>query len=66
MFLESMEETAARDVAQTPAEAISDSEIDSLIEAETQAEKARESQEFASLRAELAELKGEKTDKEAK
>lgn len=66
MFLESMEETAARDVAQAQVEAISDAEIDSLIEAESEAEKAREKQELSSLRAELAELKGERTDKEAK
>jgi hypothetical protein len=67
MFLDSIEEGASADVAATPADAISDEEIDRMIEAEEQVEKARESAEMSDLRAELAELKGEaKEDKESK
>ena len=65
MFLDGMEEGAAADVSS--AEAISDDEIDAMIEAEEQVEKARDDQQMSALRAELAELKGEaKEDKESK
>lgn len=66
MFLDSIQEGAAGDVAAAP-EAISDSEIDAMIEAEERVEEARESAQMSALRAELAELKGEASgDKEAK
>jgi len=66
MFLDAIQEGAAADVAAS-AEAISDEEIDRLIEAEEQVEKAREEQQLSALRAELAELKGEAAeDKESK
>lgn len=66
MFLESIEQGAAADISAAPAEAISDEEIDRMIEAEEQVEKAREETQMSALRAELAELKGEARDKEAK
>jgi DNA polymerase III alpha subunit (gram-positive type) len=67
LFLESVESAASADVAAAPAEAISEDEIDRLIEAEDQAEKAREQQQLSGLRAELAALKGPATPgKEAK
>jgi len=70
MFLESIEQGAAADVtasAATAGEAISDEEIDRLIEVEEKVEKAREEQQMSALRAELAALKGEtKEDKETK
>jgi hypothetical protein len=58
MFLDGMEQGAAVDVSQA-AEAISDDEIDRLIAAEEQVEKAREDQQMSALRAELEQLKGE-------
>lgn len=58
MFLDGIEDTAARDVSATATEAISDEEIDRMIMAEEQVEKAREGQQLSALRAELAELKG--------
>ena len=66
MFLDSIEEGAAADVSATPAEAITDDEIDRMIEAEEQVEDAREAQQMSALRAELAELKGESAKKESK
>ncbi len=57
MFLESIEETAAGDVAATPAETITDQEIDAMIEAEAESEHAKDVDELASLRAELDALK---------
>lgn len=66
MFLDAVEDGAGADIA-TSTEAISDDEIDAMIEAEEQVEKARDDQQMSSLRAELAELKGEASgDKEAK
>lgn len=66
MFLDAVQEGAASDVS-TSAEAISDEEIDAMIAAEENVEKAREQQQLSSLRAELAELKGAQTgDKESK
>jgi hypothetical protein len=59
MFLESIESGAAVDVAQAPAEAITDEEIDRMIAAEEQVEVARETQQMSALRAELNALKGE-------
>jgi len=66
MFLDSIEEGAAADVSAAATEAISDEEIDRMIEAEEQVEEAREAQQMSALRAELAELKGEEKDKESK
>jgi len=58
MFLESIEDIAAQDVQAAPAEAVSDEEIDRMIEAEGQAEHAKELGKIADLRAELESLKG--------
>ncbi|MBI5866392.1 MAG: hypothetical protein HZB38_18125 [Planctomycetes bacterium] len=67
MFLDSIEQGASADVAAAPAEAISDEEIDRLIAAEEQVEKARETQQISALRAELNALKGTgETGKETK
>lgn len=66
MFLDSMEEGAAADVAAAPTEAISDEEIDRMIAAEEQVAEAREAQQMSELRAELARLKGEDGVKESK
>ena len=66
MFLDSIEEGAEADVSATATEAITDAEIDRMIEAEEQVEDAREAQQMSALRAELAELKGESADKESK
>ncbi len=59
MFLEGLEESAAADVSRAPAEAVTDEEIDRMIEAEEQVEQAREAQQMSALRAELAQLKGQ-------
>lgn len=67
LFLEAIEQGAAADVTAAPAEAISDEEIDRLITAEEQVEKARETQQISALRAELNALKGQgETGKETK
>jgi hypothetical protein len=66
MFLDSIEEGAAADVSVSAVEAISDEEIDRMIEAEEEVEAAREAQQMSALRAELEELKGESADKESK
>ena len=67
LFLEAIEQGAAADVSAQPAEAISDEEIDRLIAAEEQVEKARETQQISALRAELNALKGQgETGKETK
>jgi hypothetical protein len=66
MFLEGIEQTASADVAAAPAEAISDDEIDRLIAAEEEVEKAKEGQQMSALRAELEALKGQGGAKEAK
>ena len=66
MFLDSIEDTASADISAASIEAISDEEIDRMIEAEEQVEEAREAQQMSALRAELAELKGEEKDKESK
>lgn len=59
MFLDSIEDVAARDTAAAPSEAITDEEIDRLISAEADAEQAKEVQKLADLRAELGALKGQ-------
>lgn len=58
LFLDSVEELAARDTAATPAEAVTDKEIDTMIEAEVEAQHAREKEQLEGLRAELSALKG--------
>ena len=58
MFLDGMEQAAAADVSQAPAEAITDEEIDRMIAAEEQVEQAREDRQMSALRAELEQLKG--------
>ena len=65
MFLETIEDSAASDTAETPAEIITDSEIDAMIEAESEAEHAKDVDELEALRAELDGLKdsGEKASK---
>ncbi|MGB9623910.1 MAG: hypothetical protein ACPMAQ_03530 [Phycisphaerae bacterium] len=59
MFLDSVEDIAAQDISAAPSEAISDEEIDRLIEAEAEAAQAEEVQKLEELRAELASLKGQ-------
>jgi len=65
MFLESIEDTAASDTASTPAEVITDQEIDAMIEAEAESEHAKDVDELDALRAELNALKdtGQKESK---
>ncbi len=66
LFLDAIEQTAAADVAAS-AEAVSDEEIDRMIEAEEAAEAATESETLARLRAELDALKGKAdSDKETR
>ncbi|HEY3244285.1 MAG TPA: hypothetical protein VGM03_13140 [Phycisphaerae bacterium] len=58
MFLDSIEDIAAQDTELTGAtEAISDEEIDRMIEAEAEAEHQKEVDKLAGLRAELSSLK---------
>ena len=60
MFLDTIEDVAASDMDSGKAsEAVSDEEIDRLIDAETQAEHNRELDKLAGLRAEWSALKGE-------
>jgi len=66
MFLDSIEEGAAADVSAAATEAITDEEIDRMIEVEEEVEQAREARQMSALRAELEELKGESADKESK
>lgn len=58
LFLDGMQEGAAAGVAAGSGEAITDDEIDRLIEAEEQVGAAREQQQMSDLRVELAKLKG--------
>jgi hypothetical protein len=58
MFLDSIEDIAAQDVEMTSADAVSDEEIDRMIEAEQEAEHQKELGKLAGLRAELDSLKG--------
>lgn len=57
LFLDAVEQGAAADVSASPAEAISDDEIDRMIAAEEAVEQARDSQQMSALRAELDALK---------
>lgn len=59
MFLDSIEDIAAEDVEMASTDAISDEEVDRLIEAEAEAEHQKELGRLAGLRAELDSLKGE-------
>ena len=59
MFLDTVEDIAAQDVEMTSADAMSDEEIDRMIEAEAEAEHQKELGRLAGLRAELDSLKGE-------
>lgn len=59
MFLDTIEEGSAVDAQAVEKDAITDAEIDRMIEVEEQVEDAREAQQMSALRAELAELKGE-------
>ncbi len=59
MFLDSIEDIAAQDASAAPSEAITDDEIDRLIEAEADAEQAKEVQKLTDLRAELDALKSQ-------
>ena len=58
MFLDSIEDIAAQDAEMTATDAISDEEVDRMIEAETEAEHQKELGKLAGLRAELESLKG--------
>ncbi len=65
MFLETVEDMAASDTAETPSEIVTDSEIDAMIEAEAEAEHAKDMDELDELRAELNAVK-DKGEKESK
>jgi hypothetical protein len=57
MFLETVEDIAASDTEQTPKEIVTDQEIDAMIEAESQAEHAKDVDDLDALRAELNAVK---------
>ncbi len=59
LFLDSVETMASGETAAAPNEAVSDGEIDAMIDAEGQAEHAREVEKLEGLRAELDALKGQ-------
>lgn len=59
MFLDSVEDMAAQDVGATAAQAVSDEEIDRMIETEEAAEHEKEMGKISNLRAELESLKQE-------
>ncbi len=65
MFLETVEDIAASDTAQVPAEIVTEQEIDAMIEAESEAEHAKDVDELDALRAELNAVKnaGQKESK---
>jgi cysteinyl-tRNA synthetase len=65
MFLETVEDIAAKDTEAVPAEVVTDQEIDAMIEAESEAEHAKDMDELDSLRAELDAVKkaGQKESK---
>ena len=65
MFLETVEDIAASDTSQVPAEVVTEQEIDAMIEAEAESEHAKDIDELDSLRAELNALK-DKGQKESK
>jgi hypothetical protein len=58
MFLDSIEDIAAQDAEATASEAVTDDELDRLIAAEADAQRAQEAGKIADLRAELDALKG--------
>jgi hypothetical protein len=57
MFLETVEDIAAKDTEGVPAEVVTEQEIDAMIEAESEAEHAKDVDELESLRAELDAVK---------
>ncbi len=59
MFLDTVEDVAAQDVELAKSEAITDEDIDRMIEAETEAEHQKELDKLSGLRAELDSLKRE-------
>jgi len=59
LFLDSVQQMATSEAGPAAVESISDAEIDAMIDAEAQAEHAREMQQLAGLRAELDALKGQ-------
>lgn len=65
MFLETVEDIAASDTAEVPAEIVTEQEIDAMIEAESEAEHAKDVDELEALRAELNAVKdaGQKESK---
>lgn len=65
MFLETVEDIAASDTSQVPAEVVTEQELDAMIEAEAEGEHAKDMDELDSLRAELNSLKdqGQKESK---
>ncbi len=65
MFLETIESSAISDTADTPAEIVTDEEIDAMIEAEAESEHAKDVDELEALRAELNAVKdsGQKESK---
>ncbi len=65
MFLETVEDVAAQDVAAAQKEVVTDAEIDAMIEAEAEAEHAKDMDELDALRAELKSVK-DKSEKESK
>ena len=60
MFLDTVEDIAAQDAEMAPSEAITDAEIDRMIEAEEEADHQKEMDKLSGLRAELDALKGDK------
>jgi hypothetical protein len=58
MFLGAIEDIAAQDAEASASDAITDDEIDRMIEAESEAEHQKELGKLAGLRAELDSLKG--------
>jgi len=63
MFLDSIEDIAAQDAEMSSSEAVSDEEVDRMIEAEAEAEHQKELGRLAGLREELDALKA-KTEKQ--
>lgn len=57
MFLETVEDIAASDTAEVPTEVVTEQEIDAMIEAESEAEHAKDVDELDALRAELNAVK---------
>ncbi len=64
LFLDAVEDIAAQDVTATPAAEVGDEEIDRLIEAEAEAEHAREVGRLSELRAELSALRKDSGEKQ--